>query len=52
MNKKQTVHRHTLAMGQPSTIISVKYLPEELKQLDKKRGEIKRSVFIRQKSLE
>ena len=50
MNKKET-HRHTLAMWQPSTIISVKYLPEELKQLDKKRGKVKRSVFIREKSL-
>lgn len=49
---KTEVHRHTLAWGKPSTIISVKYLPEELKQLDKKRGKVKRSVFIRQKSLE
>jgi hypothetical protein len=49
--KIQTIHRHTLATGQKSKIICVKYLPKELELLDEKRGEVKRSVYIREKSL-
>ncbi len=49
--KTDEIHRHTLATGQKSKIICVKYLPKELELLDKKRGDVKRSVYIREKSL-
>jgi len=48
---KNKINRHTLAMGNPAKIISVKYFPKELEILDKKRGDTERSVYIREKSL-